>query len=115
MEQEHELSQRSIERSIINLAIDKGKNLTALTDSDLKSDKFGKLVLNRTKRSAQDIGKEIYDNLEQRFERGMEFRDNERFLHTAPHHDDIMLGYLPYLNHLVRTPKNKHHFTYLTS
>lgn len=115
MEQESKLSQRSIERSIINLAIDKGKNLTALTDSDLKSDKFGKLVLNRTKRSAQDIGKEVYKNIESRFERGMEFLDDERFLHTAPHHDDIMLGYLPYLNHLVRTPQNKHHFTYLTS
>jgi glucosamine-6-phosphate deaminase len=41
--------------------------------------------------------------------------ENQVILHTAPHHDDIMLGYLPYINHLVRTPLNKHHFTILTS
>lgn len=41
--------------------------------------------------------------------------ENQVILHTAPHHDDIMLGYQAYINHLVRTPHNKHHFTILTS
>ena len=41
--------------------------------------------------------------------------DNEVILHTGPHHDDIMLGYLPLINHLVRNPNNKHFFATLTS
>jgi glucosamine-6-phosphate deaminase len=45
----------------------------------------------------------------------MKFFDNEIFLHTGPHHDDIMLGYLPLINHLVRNPNNHHHFATLTS
>ncbi len=37
------------------------------------------------------------------------------FLHTEPHHDDIMLGYLAHIYHLVRDPSNKHYFANLTS
>ena len=37
------------------------------------------------------------------------------FLHTEPHHDDIMLGYLAHIYHLVRDPSNRHYFANLTS
>jgi len=47
--------------------------------------------------------------------RGLGTIENQTILHTAPHHDDIMLGYLPYINHLVRTPLNQHYFVTLTS
>ena len=36
-----------------------------------------------------------HDRLAAQVRRGL--RDGARFLHTAPHHDDIMLGYLPYI------------------
>jgi glucosamine-6-phosphate deaminase len=39
----------------------------------------------------------------------------QRFLHTAPHHDDIELAYFPLLHHLVRSERNANHFCYLTS
>ena len=39
-----------------------------------------------------------------RGERGLDLRDGARFLHTAPHHDDIMLGYLPYIKNRL-TPR----------
>ena len=41
--------------------------------------------------------------------------ENQRFLHTGPHHDDIELAYFPLLHHLVRSEKNYNHFCYLTS
>ena len=41
--------------------------------------------------------------------------DEQRFLHTAPHHDDIELAYFPLLHHLVRSERNYNHFCYLTS
>ncbi len=112
---QEKLSASSIERAVINLCVDSEKSLDELTESDFKTDKFTKLVLEKTKRNAADISSEIKSNIIKRMNKGMEFLEGETILHTAPHHDDIMLGYLPYITHLVRTPKNSHHFTYLTS
>jgi glucosamine-6-phosphate deaminase len=115
MENEETLSQFSIERSIINLAVEKQKEITALTDADYKSDKFGKLILERTGKNAAQINEEIRKTVHERFTKGISLVENETILHTGPHHDDIMLGYLPYIIHLVRNATNKHHFVTLTS
>jgi len=40
---------------------------------------------------------------------------NQVILHTGPHHDDITLGYLPYIAHLVRDASNSHYFVTMTS
>lgn len=37
------------------------------------------------------------------------------FLHTSPHHDDIMLAYLPFLSHIALTQNTVHHFAVMTS
>ena len=37
-----------------------------------------------------------------------------RFLHTEPHHDDLMLGYLPHIVRHVRSPSNTHYFSCMT-
>ncbi len=110
-------AQSSIERAVINLCVAKNKSLLELTDEDYKSDKFGKLILKKTipQGGTSEIGKSIYNEIIKRFEYGMKLFDNEVFLHTGPHHDDIMLGYLPLINHLVRNPNNKHYFATLTS
>lgn len=115
VEKEDKISQVSIERSVINLCVSKNKSLLELTDEDFNSDKFGKLILEKTKKSASEIGKSIYKEIIRRFEYGMKFFDNEVFLHSGPHHDDIMLGYIPLINHLVRNSNNKHFFSTLTS
>lgn len=109
------ISQTAIERAVINLCIAKNKSLLELTEEDYNSDRFAKLVLSKTKKSANEIGNSIYDQIIKRFEYGMKYFDNEVILHSGPHHDDIMLGYLPLINHLVRNPNNKHFFATLTS
>jgi len=58
---------------------------------------------------------QVEASLINKLQRGLEAIENKTFMHTAPHHDDIMLGYLPYIYHLVRTPLNKHFFNYMTS
>ncbi|VAX17404.1 glucosamine-6-phosphate deaminase [hydrothermal vent metagenome] len=115
MTKEDPLSKVTIERGVINLVVEKRKTLTELTKEDYKLDKIAALIMEKTKRSPFEIGKEIRKEILERFETGLEPVENQTILHTAPHHDDIMLGYLPYINHLVRTPTNNHHFTYLTS
>lgn len=115
VQNEDPLTQQSAERAIINLVMDKQKPLVELTLDDYKSDKISNYILNYLKKKPAQIGQEIHNNIINRLDRGMKMIEGETFLHTAPHHDDIMLGYLPLINHLVRTPNNKHHFTYLTS
>ncbi|MBI1938421.1 MAG: PIG-L family deacetylase [Ignavibacteriales bacterium] len=115
MLKEEDLSDFSIERAVINLAVDKQKEVTSLTEEDYNSDKFGKLILQRTGKSVSSINKFIYETTLQKFNKGIAGKEDETILHTAPHHDDIMLGYLPYIVHLVRNASNKHHFTTLTS
>jgi glucosamine-6-phosphate deaminase len=112
---EEPLSSESVERAIVNLCVEKNIALKALTDKDLKQDKFGALILEKTKRKAADIGNELHEEMLNRFHKGMQLVENEVILHTAPHHDDIPLGYLPYINHLVRNPSNTHYFATLTS
>ena len=115
MVEENPLSNSTIERGVINLVVDIEKKLIDLKKEDYKSDKISSLILEKTKQSPLEIGKEIRKRILERFETGLQPIENQTILHTAPHHDDIMLGYLPYINHLVRTPTNNHHFTYLTS
>ena len=97
---EKNISKFSIERAIINLAVEKNKEVLTLTEEDYKEDEFGKYILEKTGFAAEKINKEINDSVLERFNRGIGTLENQRILHTGPHHDDIMLGYLPYIVHL---------------
>ena len=112
---EEEISNVSVERAVINLCLEKNKSLLDLNEDDYNSNKLTKLILERTNRSPKEIGEEISKSIIERFERGMLPVSNQIILHTGPHHDDIPLGYLPYINHLVRDPSNHHHFVTMTS
>ena len=109
------LSEQDVERHVINLSLQTQKPLIEITEKDFKTNKFTEFIAEKSENSAEDLTSEVAKRLVERIERGMEMIEGYRFLHTAPHHDDIMLGYLPYINHLVRTQKNRHNFVYLTS
>lgn len=115
VEKEEPLSRLSLERAVINLVIEKGKELMTLTEHDYKDNKMTDLIIKKSKKSVKDINKCIQDSVIQKYKKGMEFVDNQTILHTGPHHDDIMLGYLPYIIHLVRNPNNKHYVATMTS
>ncbi|MGQ9642528.1 MAG: glucosamine-6-phosphate deaminase [Ignavibacterium sp.] len=112
---EDPITQISVERAVINLVVEKKKSLLELSKEDYNSNKLTKLVLEKTRKSPKQIGQEIYDAIIERLHKGMQPVSNQVILHTGPHHDDIPLGYLPYINHLVREPSNKHHFVTMTS
>lgn len=108
-------SQHSIERAVINLVVEKSKRLARLTKDDFKDNKITDYVLSNSGWSVEEITNGIAENIKLRLENGMKPVENEVIFHTAPHHDDIELAYLPYITHLVRNPKNRHHFSYMTS
>ena len=47
--------------------------------------------------------------------KGLHHEKNQTFYHTGPHHDDIMLGMMPHVMHLMREKSNTHHFVNMTS
>ena len=105
---------QACERILIDIAEQKKKIITDINKEDLITDKLGKLLLEK-KVNLKSIIKKIDIELKNRIAEGTKNIEGLTFLHTAPHHDDIMLGYLPYIVHIVRSPKNSHYFATLTS
>ncbi len=66
-------------------------------------------------KSLDKLSEEVHKNLAEKLQHGLIVPDNQRILHTAPHHDDIELAYFPLLHHLVRSPNNANYFVYCTS
>ena len=115
IKKEKPISQFSIQRSIINLAVAKQKEVLKLNREDYESDRLGNYILNNSGKSVEEINQLIRNSALEKFNHGIAPLENQRILHTGPHHDDIMLGYLPYIVHLVRSITNHHHFSVLTS
>jgi len=106
---------------IIDLAVEKQKKITDLTAEDYRSNAFSRMLLEKSagKTSAEtkvgELNARSTQILKDRIEEGMNIRSNKRFLHTEPHHDDIMLGYLPFVVRHIRDHSTSHHFVTLTS
>jgi len=98
-----------------DLAFLKRKRLVDLTRRDMQDIRSSKLLLEREDGQVKNLLKESREVFIDRINRSLQIPKNTRFLHTAPHHDDIMLAYLPYLVRLMRESSNTHLFNYLTS
>ncbi len=64
---------------------------------------------------AGEIVPHVEASMKEKLARGLRPEINQVFLHTGPHHDDIMLGLLPHIAHQVRSDTNELHFAILTS
>ena len=100
---------------LTDLALIKHKRLIELNKKDMQDIRTSKLLLNRESKPINNLLKECQEIYIDRINRSLQIPKNTRFLHTAPHHDDIMLAYLPYLVRLMREGSNTHFFNYLTS
>ncbi len=114
-EQKTALSEQDVEQITFDMSLDNNKKLTELSASDFSSSRLGKIVLSKTKTKPDVIIKTVNQSLIDKINKGLAPVEDQVFMHTAPHHDDIMLGYWAYIIHLVRTPRNQHHFNYMTS
>lgn len=102
-------------RIVMDLSLSTGKPIRALSKADFESDRFGKALLKRTGLTAEQLRTQTESVVLDNLQRGNRIIENKKFLHTAPHHDDIILGYLPFVTNLVRRSSTKHYFAYLTS
>ncbi len=104
-------SNKKIEREIIGLSKRLNKFGHWLTKDDLANDPICSKIPSLDDNTLQNF----LDSMKNKIDKAIELYSGETFLHTGPHHDDIMLGYLPHVSHLIRDPSNNHIFANLTS
>ena len=82
-----------------------------LTLEDLQNDPRCSKIPNLSLDKVQEVIKDV----ETKLWRGIKPFENEVIYHTGPHHDDIMLGLMPFINRQLRSPSNQVHFAIMTS
>ena len=99
------------ERAVIGLCKILDRYAHKLTLDDLKSDSRCSRIPDLSLERVQ----EVIADIETKLWRGVKPLENEVIYHTGPHHDDIMLGIMPFINRQLRTPSNQVHFAIMTS
>jgi glucosamine-6-phosphate deaminase len=107
--------EETIEKIVIDLALQKRKRILNLSKGEIQNDRFGASLLQKTGMSSSKLIHHVHQNLIDKIDRGTKQRTKTRFLHTAPHHDDIMLGYFAHVVRHIRDASNHHTFAYMTS
>jgi len=106
-----EWTHQKTERAVIDLCKKINKFGSKLELSDLKNDKYCKLIPGLDNNTVQSV----IDSITEKINRGMRTETDQVFYHTGPHHDDIMLGIMPVTTRQSRSSSNKMHFAVMTS
>jgi len=109
------LSQEDVNRSVMDLSLKCKKPILRLTAKDFKEDRPGATLLEKTQQPVDELKASVHQQVLDFLRVGNSWVENKTYLHTAPHHDDIILAYLPYFTNLRRASTNKHYFAYMTS
>ncbi|NQV42681.1 MAG: glucosamine-6-phosphate deaminase [Candidatus Marinimicrobia bacterium] len=115
IESADEVSEELVDQHLITLSMRSQTPIKDITEAQVAEKQVPAMALKRSKATLPEIKARIFKNLHAKLTRGLTPIQDDVFFHTAPHHDDIMLGYLAHIVHLVRTPRNEHHFAYMTS
>ena len=99
------------ERAVLGLCKVLNRYAHRLTLEDLKNDER----CARIPDLSLDVVRQVIDDVEAKLLRGVTPLDHEVIYHTGPHHDDIMLGIMPFINRQLRSPNNDVHFAIMTS
>jgi glucosamine-6-phosphate deaminase len=99
------------EKALFDLCQRIDKYAHKLEISDLKNDKYCSLIPDLS----MDRVREVIESTKEKMELGLRRETDQTFLHTGPHHDDIMLGIFPCIIPHLRVQSNNFHFSILTS
>jgi glucosamine-6-phosphate deaminase len=115
LERSETISDQEVENHVVDLAVEKRKRVLDLTEQDFRDNRFTAEILSKRPEPYAELAEAVAAALVARIERGAQALSATRFLHTEPHHDDLMLGYLPYIVRHVRDASNAHYFACFTS
>jgi glucosamine-6-phosphate deaminase len=104
-----------IEQIVSDLALKLRVRIEDLTRADYLGSPCSRALLEKSGRSAASLNRQVADSWRAKIVGGTLIRRNTVFLHTEPHHDDLMLGCLPFIIRHIREHSNSHHFVTLTS
>jgi len=110
-----EVTDAVMERVMVDLSVRLRKRLVDLTGEDVAGCPLTACAVRRAGRPLEQLAAMVRDSLINKIEKGCQTKTDTTFLHTEPHHDDIMLGYLPAVLRNTRLPCNDHHFVCGTS
>jgi glucosamine-6-phosphate deaminase len=108
---EGEWTYEKTERAIFDLCQSINKYAHKLVLSDLKKDKYCSLIPDLSMARV----KEVIESTKRKIELGLKREEDQTFLHTGPHHDDIMLGIFPCIIPQLRVKSNNFYFSIFTS
>jgi len=109
------INARVAERIIIDISLEQRMPIAKLEKKHLQSNGYGKLLLRQGGESLSSLKERVISKLLEKIDRGISSKNGLTFLHTEPHHDDIMLGYLPGVVRHIRDHSTKHCFVTFTS
>ena len=109
------INARVAERIIIDISLEQRMPIAKLEKKHLQSNGYGKLLLRQGGESLSSLKERVISKLLEKIDRGISAKNGLTFLHTEPHHDDIMLGYLPGVVRHIRDHSTKHCFVTFTS
>jgi len=109
------VSDEVLMETLVNLSMKTRKRLIDLVPEDAEKCPFTSSMLTKCSKPLSELCMQVRDSLIEKIEKGCRSINNTKFLHTEPHHDDIMLGYLPAVLRHSRGASNDHHFTCGTS
>ena len=115
LQHSEKITDQDVENYIVDLSVEKRKRILDLTGDDFQENRFTAEILKKRPEPYNELAQKVTDNLVSRIERGSKALSATRFFHTEPHHDDLMLAYLPYIVRHVRDARNTHYFACFTS
>ncbi len=108
------VSDEEVEQILVDLAVRANKRLVDLSAADAAADPSAAAMLRKRPEGLARLAAAARDSLAGKVERGARSLVSTRFLHTEPHHDDLMLGCLPYIVRNNRDARNHHCFATMT-
>lgn len=109
------VSPAQVEKAVIDLAVSLRKPIESLTEAEFKNNKYTAELLEKGVGNARDLCKQTAQRLRDKIEAGTQTFRGAAFLHTEPHHDDLMLGCLPLIARHMREHSTRHTFAAMTS
>ena len=115
LQRAEKLTDVDIERVAVDVSLASGRRLVDLTKKEFQAHPEGSVLLARVTTPITTVCTDVARRIRDKIEAGIELPADTVFLHTEPHHDDIMLGYMPFVVRSIRQHSTTHHYATLTS
>ncbi|MCU0455880.1 MAG: hypothetical protein MUE74_06215 [Bacteroidales bacterium] len=99
------------EKAVVDLCMNIDRYAHKLTLDDLKKDRYCSMIPGLSIKKVD----EVIESTKRKIDTGLKKEENQVFLHTGPHHDDIMLGIFPNIIPQLREKSNSFYFSVFTS